>query len=72
MPTNRTTYRYNLKEGHKIIHTGITNNLERREQEHQQKYGDKVHIKQVGVRTTKEAALEWEEEQRQQGKPTGP
>ena len=72
MPTDRTMYRYHLKMGNKIIHTGVTNNLDRRESEHKQEFGDKVHIKQVGYRTTCEAALQWEDEQREAGKPTGP
>ncbi len=72
MASDRDTYKYNLKEGNKIVHTGITNNLERRESEHQQKYGDSVRIKQVGNRTTHEGAIQWEEEQREKGKPTGP
>ena len=72
MANNRDTYKYNLKKGNKIIHTGITNDLERRESEHQQNYGDNVHIKQVGNRTTREGAIQWEEEQREKGKPVGP
>lgn len=69
MPTYRDTYRYYLKRGNQILHVGITNDLQRREAEHQQRYGDKVHIKQVGFRTTREAGLQWEKEQREQGKP---
>ncbi len=72
MPTNRVVYKYNLKKGNKIVHTGITKDLERREYEHQRESEKKVHIKQVGNRTTREAALQWEAEQRQKGKPTGP
>ena len=72
MPTDRIMHRYHLKEGNKIVHTGITNNLWRREKEHKKEFGDKVHIKQVGYRTTRKVALEWEEEQRKAGKPTGP
>jgi len=50
--------------GRKIVHSGITNDLERREAEHQQKPGQsKGHIKQVGYRTTRENALAWEREQ---------
>ena len=30
----RDTYKYHFKKGNKIVHTGITNDLERREQEH--------------------------------------
>jgi len=40
---------------------GITNDLDRREQEHQQRW-PKGHIVQVGRRTTEDAALNWEEE----------
>ncbi|NVM21223.1 MAG: hypothetical protein HWN68_05535 [Desulfobacterales bacterium] len=57
----RDTYKYNYKIGNKIVHRGITNNLERREIEHQQKWPN-GHIRQVGRRTTEEAAREWEEE----------
>jgi len=72
MPTNRDTYKYHLKRGNKILHTGITNDLQRRESEHQETYGNNVHIKQVGNRTTREAAFQWEAEQREKGKPVGP
>ena len=68
MTTYRDTYKYHVKRGNEILHTGITNDLRRRESEHQQKYGDKVHIKQVGNRTTREAALQWETEQRKKGR----
>jgi predicted GIY-YIG superfamily endonuclease len=55
----RDTYKYHLKTGRRVIYRGITNNLSRREQEHQTEYpGSK--IKQIGRRTTHEAALEWE------------
>ena len=55
----RNTYKYQQKIGNKIVHGGITDDLERREQEHQQKWPES-HIKQVGRVTTKEAALKWE------------
>lgn len=55
----RDTHKYHLKQGGKVVHRGITNDLSRREQEHQSVYpGSK--IKQVGRRTTKDAALKWE------------
>lgn len=61
MPKRRTTYKYHFKLGNTIVHGGITNNLERREQEHQQKHGwGKGHITQVGRRTTEEGARKWE------------
>ena len=73
MPTRRTTYKYHFKTGNKIVHTGTTNDIDRRELEHQQKPGwENGHIFQVGYRTTREAALAWENEQRRKGKPTGP
>ena len=71
MPTNRTTYKYHFKKGNKIVHTGITNDIDRREIEHKNKRGwSKGHIKQVGFRTTYAAALEWEQQQEKDGKPT--
>ena len=59
--SERDTYKYHLKEGNKIVHRGITNDLERREQEHQAEHPG-AKIQQVGRRTTREAALQWERE----------
>ena len=70
MPTNRDTYKYYLKKGNKILHRGITNDLQRREYEHLQKYDKAVHIKQIGDRTTREEAFRWEAEQREKHKLT--
>ncbi len=53
--TSRDTYKYNFKVGNKIVHSGITINLERRERHHQQRWPN-GHIKQVGYRTTADAA----------------
>ena len=61
MTKTRDTYKYHLKVGRKIVHGGITNDLERREREHKQKW-PRGHIKQIGRRTTEEAARKWEEE----------
>ena len=63
MAKSRDTYKYHFKVGNKIVHSGITDDLERREQEHQQKWLN-GHIKQVGRRTTEEAAREWEKTQK--------
>ena len=60
--SNRDTFKYQFKIGNKIVHGGITDDLERREQEHQQEYGEKGHIKQVGYKTTEEAARKWEKD----------
>ncbi len=61
MPKPRNHYKYQYKIGNKIVHGGITKDLERREQEHQQKW-PKGHITQVGRKTTEDAARKWEEE----------
>ncbi len=61
MPKPRNHYKYNYKIGNKIVHGGITKDLERREEEHQQKWPN-GHIKQVGRKTTEDAARKWEEE----------
>ena len=70
MPVDRIAYKYHFKLGNKIVHTGITYDIDRREAEHQREPGwDKGHIKQVGLRTTRAAARAWEREQAKQGKP---
>jgi predicted GIY-YIG superfamily endonuclease len=61
MAEKRDTYKYQQKVENKIVHGGITNDLERREQEHQQQW-PKSHISQVGRVTTEEAARKWEKE----------
>ena len=54
-------YKYYYKVGNKTVHGGITDDLERREQEHKQKWPN-GHILTVGRRTTEEAAREWEKD----------
>ena len=61
MANPRSTYKYHFKDGNKILHGGITNDLDRREVEHQQKWPG-GHIKQVGKRTTEIEARKWEQE----------
>lgn len=67
------TYKYYFKVGSVIVHGGITDDLQRREREHQNSgswsahngnrlYWSNGHIVQVGNRTTREAALRWERE----------
>lgn len=56
----RNTYKYDFKIGNKIVHSGITKDLERREDQHQVKW-PKGYIVQVGNRITEEAARKWEE-----------
>ena len=66
----RDTYKYHFKCGHRIVHTGITNDLERREAEHKKDFGENGHIMRIGRATTRDAALEWEREQAAKGRPT--
>ena len=57
--SNRDTYKYHFKIGNRIVHRGITNDLDRREEEHEQDWPN-GHLKQVGRQTTRDAALKWE------------
>ena len=66
----RNTYKYHFKKGNRIVHTGITDDLERREQEHKLNFGESGRIKKVGHATTLDAALRWEKEQAEKGRPT--
>lgn len=61
---DRDTHKYHVKRGKKILKSGITNDLDRREREHQRELGDDVHLQQVGRKTTRPAAKEWEKNQR--------
>lgn len=57
----RDTYKYCLKSGGKVVYVGITNNLERREKEHQSTSPGSL-VEKIGRRTTRTAALKWESE----------
>ena len=61
MAKPKIAFKYQLKKGSKVVHRGITSDLERRETEHQAQYPG-AKIKQVGRRTTRDAALRWERE----------
>lgn len=61
MVTPRDTYKYYFKVGRKIVHGGITKDLEQRERQHQQSW-PKGHIFKVGRLTTEEAARKWEKD----------
>jgi len=56
----RNTYKYDFKIAQKIVHSGITNDLDRREIQHQERWPT-GHIVQVGRATTRDAAENWEE-----------
>ena len=71
MTNKRKTFKYHFKVRGKTVHTGITDDLERRENEHQQEHGWSTgRIKQQGNRTTREGALKWERGETKKGKPT--
>jgi len=55
----RDTYKYHVKIGKKIVYRGITNDLERRGAEHKARW-QKSHVVQIGRRTTREQASNWE------------
>ncbi|MCH9020051.1 MAG: hypothetical protein IIA73_06770 [Proteobacteria bacterium] len=55
----RNTFKYQFKVGNKIVHGGITKDLERRASEHREKWPS-GHIKKVGHKTTEDAARKWE------------
>ena len=57
----RDTYKYQFRNGRKIVHGGITDDLERREQEHQREWPN-GRLTQVGRITTEEAARKWEKD----------
>lgn len=67
---SRDTYRYHFVEGNRIVYSGITTDLGKREQEHKRRFGEGGHIKQVGRATTRDAGLQWESEQTRLGNPT--
>lgn len=69
----RDTYKYWFKVGNLRVHCGKTNDLARREGEHRNSnryntyngnryYWSNGHIVQEGIRTTRQAAMEWERE----------
>jgi len=56
MTKPRTWYTYEFKRGNKVLHKGITQDLEHRESEHQVNFDGKGHIKQVGGAKTEDGA----------------
>ncbi|CAA0212073.1 hypothetical protein ACE1MK_09375 [Tenacibaculum maritimum] len=71
MKLKRDTYKYHFKVGNLVVHCGITNDLNRRESEHQNSgrytphngkryYWKDGHIVQQGNITFRVAAMLWE------------
>lgn len=62
MVGERNWYTYYFKVGDRIVHKGITQDLARREEEHQLKWPS-GHIVQVGGLKTEDEARAWEKAQ---------
>lgn len=60
MACPRDTNRYHIKRGNKILHRGITNDLDRRHGEHRRNYGSDVTITKIGPKICRLNALKWE------------
>ena len=67
--TTRKTYRYWFKVDGRVVHVGITTDLQRREREHQRRWPGGV-IEQVGQPTSHRDAWEWERQQASPGSAT--
>ena len=70
MAVKRSTFRYKFKKDGKVVYVGITDDLERKEYEHQMKFGEDGKIVKVGQATTWIEALGWERAQAEKGNPT--
>lgn len=66
----RYSNKYILTKDGKIVYVGITNNLERRRNEHQNEGMKFDNMEKIGRITTREAAGNWEEQTIQQYKNT--
>jgi hypothetical protein len=55
----RDTYKYEVRVGSRVVHRGITNDLDRRSSELRNRWPNS-RIRQVGNRTTRDGALKWE------------
>jgi hypothetical protein len=60
---SRNWYTYEFKRGNKVLHKGITQDLDRRESEHQDTIDPRGHIRKIGRVKTEEGAREWEKEE---------
>lgn len=60
--SKRDTYQYLLVDENEVVYVGITDDMERREEEHRKDGKEFTDIVQEGEITTREAAEKWEEE----------
>lgn len=56
----KDTYKYELRNGNRVVYVGITHDIERREAEHRAEGLDFTKIQKIGNITTRCAAEEWE------------
>ena len=59
-PRNYIKYRVHVKG--KVVHGGITTNLEQRKEQHKQKWPNSI-IRKVGGKVTEESARDWEKKE---------
>ena len=57
----RVTHRYVLRDGRQIVQFGVTDDLDRRRDEHQADGKKFTTMTPVGPRVTRDSALEWEQ-----------
>lgn len=62
MGKNRDHNRYELRDKHKLVYVGITDNPARREAEHKNEGKRFTSMNVVGPKVTKASAERWEEE----------
>ena len=62
MARKRDHFRYHLKQGNKVVYVGITDNPERREQQHRDAGKMFSKLKTVGPVVKKDTAEKWEED----------
>ena len=58
----RDWYTYQFKRGNKILHGGISQEPERREEEHQRQIDPNGHLTVVGKAKTEGGARKWEKD----------
>ncbi len=63
MSKPRDWYTYEFKRGNQVLHKGITQDPERRENDHQSNLDPKGHLKIIGNPKTEEGARQWEKDQ---------
>ncbi len=59
---SRDTYKYELRDGNRVVYVGITKNPNQREAQHRADGKDFTKMQIIGRATTDERAGEWEEQ----------